>query len=731
MQKDAMYIGRPLPRVEDDRLLTGRGRYTDDETYPGQVWCVFVRSPHAHARIAATRTVQTSPGVLAVLTGADYAADGLLPVDHVPNPLDMHDINKRAFDSPRQWPHWPLARDKVRHVGEPLAAVIAETLEQARDAADLVQVDYEPLPLEETVCFDYSFGNAQATATALARAAHVVRHDFVSQRVANCQMEPRSALGAWDEHGYMLISGSQGSVLLRNMLSKIFQTDRVRVVTRDVGGAFGPRTYLQPEQIVVLWAAKRLGRPVRWTSSRSEAFLSDFQGRDAAIQAALGVDADGRILGYDVSVRGNVGAHTVSFVPLNNFRNILTTAYRVPAVSLRVQGVATNTVPAVPYRGAGRPEAHHAIERLLDLAARKLQMDRAEIRRRNLVPKSEQPYRTPMGLVVEAADFAGYMERALEAADYAGFAARKRNARRPRGIGIANYVESPVGAARERIELHVTKVGIEIIAGTQSSGQGHETAFAQVAADQLQLSMEKIRLRTGDTQFVKAGGGSHSDRSLRFAGTLLVTAGRKLLEVAREAAAAKLEVRSDDLIYENGVFRLAGTDRAIALLDLAPLQADEEINARIPVTPGGCAVCELEVDRDTGAVELLRYITVDDVGQAVNPLIVHGQTHGGIAQGIGQALMEGVALDAANQVLTGSFMDYGFARADNLPSFETALAEDPTQGNPLRVKGGGEGGVVPATAAVINALCDALGVDHVAMPATPQRIWKLLQTRVR
>ena len=726
-----MYIGRPLPRVEDERLLTGRGRYTDDERYPRQAWCAFVRSPHAHARIARINltVARASPGVLATLSGADYAADGLLPVDHVPNPLDMHDIDKRAFDNPRQWAHWPLARDEVRHVGEPLAAVIAETLEQARDAADLVEVDYEPLPLEETVCFDYSFGDAPATRAALAKAAHVVRHEFVSQRVANCQMEPRAAIGVWDEEGYTLVSGSQGAVLLRHLLSRIFRTERVRVVSRDVGGAFGPRTYLQPEQIVVLWAAKRLGRPVRWTSSRSEAFLSDFQGRDAAIHAALGVDAGGRIVGYDVSVRGNIGAHTVSYVPLNNFRNILTTVYRIPAVSLRVQAVSTNTVPAVPYRGAGRPEAHHVIERLLDLAARQLQIDRAEIRRRNLVRKSDLPYRTPMGLVVDAADFAGYMERALEAADYAGFAPRRRNARRPRGIGIANYVESPVGAARERIELQVANGAIEIIAGTQSSGQGHETVFAQVAADQLELPMEKIRLRTGDTAFVKAGGGTHSDRSLRFAGTLLVSTAHTLIAKGRQAAALRMEADANDLVYEHGVFRVAGTDRAIALLDLAPLSVEEEVNRRIPVSPGGCAVCELEVDPETGAVELLRYITVDDVGQAINPLIVEGQTHGGIAQGIGQALMEGVALDAANQVLTGSFMDYGLARADNLPSFETALTEDPTQGNPLRVKGGGEGGVVPATAAVINALCDALGIDDIAMPATPQRIWQAFQER--
>jgi len=728
-----MYIGRPLPRVEDDRLLTGRGRFTDDEAQARQAWCAFVRSPHAHGRIAAIRTARASSaqGVLAVLTGADYEADGLKPIDHVPNPIDMHDITKRAFDNPRQWPHWPLARDKAHHVGEPVAAVIAETLEQARDAADLVEIDYEPLPLEETICFDYAFGDTAATQAALARAAHVVRREFPIQRVANCQLEPRSALGVHGSDGYTLHTGCQGPVLLRALLSKVLGSEQVRVVTRDVGGAFGPRTYLQPEQITVLWAARRLGRPVRWTSSRSEAFLSDFQGRDATITAALGVDSEGRILGYDFHARGSVGAHTVSFVPLNNLRNILTTAYRIPAVAVRLQAVSTNTVPAVPYRGAGRPEAHHAIERLLDLAARKLGIDRAEIRRRNLVTKRELPYRTPTQLVLDAVDFPGYMQRALEMADYNGFAARKRGARHPRGIGIANYVESPVGAPRERIELHVTKAGVEIVSGTHSTGQGHETSFVQVAADQLQLPMDKIRLRTGDTGFVKAGGGSHSDRSLRFAGTLIVGSSRKLLEAGRQAAATKLEVRADDLVYEEGTFSVAGTDRSVALLDLAPLAADEEINARIPVTPGGCAVCEVEVDPDTGVVEILRYVTVDDVGQAVNPSIVHGQAHGGIAQGVGQALMEGVAFDADKQVLTGSFMDYAFPRAEQLPSFDTALAEEPTTNNPLRVKGGGEGGVVPATAAVINAVCDALGIEDIAMPATPHRVWQAMQKRSR
>jgi carbon-monoxide dehydrogenase large subunit len=468
---------------------------------------------------------------------------------------------------------------------------------------------------------------------------------------------------------------------------------------------------------------------VRWASTRSEAFLGDFQGRDAAIDATLGIDGEGHIVGYDVRVRGNVGAHTVSFVPLSNFRNILTTVYRIPAVSLRVQAVTSNTVPAVPYRGAGRPEAHHVIERLLDMAARRARIDRAEIRRRNLVRKADIPYRTPTRYVIESGDFPGYMDRALAMADYALFDARKSAARRPRGIGIANYVESPVGAARERVELHVSKDGIDLVAGTQSTGQGHETSFAQVVADVLQVPMDAVQLRTGDTKFVRSGGGSHSDRSLRFASTLIHSAGARLIEMGRQAAAERLEAGIEDVEYRDGAFRVLGTDRSIALFDLAPLSTEEDINARIPASPGGCAVCELEVDPDTGAVTILRYISVDDVGQAVNPMIVDGQTHGGIAQGVGQALVEGVVFDASGQLLSGSFMDYSLARADNVPSFETALMEEPTRGNPLRIKGGGEGGVVPATAAVINALCDALGVDDVPMPATPERVWRLLRGR--
>jgi carbon-monoxide dehydrogenase large subunit len=719
------YIGRPLPRLEDERLLTGRGRFADDLQLERQAWCVFVRSPHAHARI---RSITGGDGALAVLTGADYFADGLQPIDHVPNPLDAHDVRSKSFRDPVERPHWPLARDEVRHVGEPVAAVIAGSAQAARDAAERVAVDYEPLPLSRHRCLDAAFGNKEAVRAAFAQAAAVVRLEFHHQRVANAQMEPRSALADRNT----LFTGSQGVSRLQQGLEKIFGGGPIRVVTGDVGGAFGPRSYLYPEQVVVLWAARRLGRPVRWTSERSEAFLSDFQGRDSLIQAALALSAEGRILGYEAHVEGDLGAHTVSFVPLANFRNILTTVYDVPAVHVVLYGSTSNTVPTSPYRGAGRPEAHHAIERLLDVAARRLSLDPAEIRRRNLVRREQLPYRTPMGLTFEAGDFAQYMERALSIARYDQFEARRARSRAKgllRGIGIANYVESPVGAPRERIELTVSAAGVELIAGTQSSGQGHETTFAQVLAERLGIPPERIRLRTGDTRFVSAGGGTHSDRSMRLAGTLIVRGAARIIEQARQAAASALEVEATDLVYEDATFRIAGTDRGIPLLELAkagPLHAVEEIDVRLPAHPAGAAVCEVEVDPETGSVAVVRYATVDDVGQAVNPMIVDGQTHGGIAQGIGQALAEAVVYDGSGQLLTGSYLDYGLARSADLPWFDCELAEDPARGNPLRIKGGGEGGIVPATAAVINALCSALDVDDVPMPATSQTVWRII-----
>lgn len=729
-----MYIGRPVPRLEDERLLAGRGRFTDDERLPGEAWCAFVRSPHARARIRRidASTAAKAPGVLAVLTAADYRADGLAAIDHVPNPLSLHDIGRRAFDNPAQSPHWPLAADEARHVGEPVAVVVGESPVQARDAAELVQVDYEPLAPTEVLCLQTLSGDSQAVETAFAGAAIVVRHEFLHQRVANCQLEPRSAIGAFSDGAYTLVTGSQGVVLLKQLLSRVLKTDAIRVVSRDVGGGFGPRTYLQPEQVAVLWAAKRLGRPVRWTSDRSEAFISDFQGRDSRIRGALALDGDGRILAYDAELSANVGAHTVSFVPPSNFRNILTTAYRVPAARVTIRVHTSNSLPAVPYRGAGRPEAHHAIERLLDIAAKRLKIDRAELRRRNLVRKADLPYRSPMGLAMEGVDFPRYLERALERARWSDFPRRRAESAsrgRLRGIGVASYVESPVGAPVERVAVTVCGEGIEIVAGTQSSGQGHETSFVQVVADRLGVPLDKVALRTGDTAFVEAGGGTHSDRSMRYVGNLALRACARIVDLGRQAAAARLETHAGDLVFERGEFRVHGTDRRVPLLELAPLAAHEEIRSRIPAYPGGCAVCEVEVDPESGETRVVAYATVDDVGQPINPMIVHGQTHGGIAQGIGQALAEGVAYGDDGQMLTGSWMDYAMLRAEHLPAFDSELVEEPTTGNSLGVKGGGEGGIVPATAAVVNALCDALDIDDIAMPATPFRIWNVLREK--
>ncbi len=766
------YVGRSVPRVEDERLLTGRGQYTDDIASPGEARCVFVRSPHAHARIARIDAAAATrvPGVVAVLTGSDYAADGLAGIPHLANPQHTHDVKRRAFVAPPgervvEQPQWPFAHDRARHVGEIVAAVVAETVGAARDAAEAVEVSYRSLPavvsatealqedapqlwddIERNLCFAVHFGDADRTAAALAGAALVVRHEFAHNRVANCQMEPRAAVGAYDAASglHTLISGSQGVSFQRTMLAGALGVppERVRVVSPDVGGGFGARTSLYPEQLLVAWAAKRLGRPVKWTSERSEAFLSDLQARDGVTRCALALDRDGRILGYDVEHFGNVGAHPVYYVPLANAMRILTTVYHVPAAHLLMRGVLTNTLPTGPYRGAGRPEMTHAIERLLDMAAKRLGIERAELRRRNLVRREMLPYTAAMGLVYESVDFSGCMECALELADWKGFPARREQARRRgrlAGIGLANHVEAPVGAPAERAVVTVRGEGsVEAILGTQSTGQGHETTFAQVLADALGVPLEAVRLRTGDTDFVKLGGGTHSDRSMRIAGALLGRASEQIIEEAKAAAAELLEASARDVVFEEGTLRVAGTDRALGLFEVArrtELAATSDFFGRMPAHPAGAVVCELEVDPETGAIALTRYSAAEDVGRPINPMIVEGQVHGGIAQGVGQALCESVAYEqGTGQLRAGSFMDYALPRASDLPSFRVAHVEEPESGNPLRVKGAGEGGTIPATAAVLNALCDALseiGIEDLPMPATPSAVWQAMRSRKR
>ncbi len=778
------WIGRPHPRNEDRRLVVGAGRYTDDIDLPGQAWAVFLRSPHAHARLRRidTGAARALPGVLAVLTGQDYVDDGLRGIDHVPNPADAVLHKQEAFPASETGSvyrrrHFPLAVGTVRHVGEALAMVVAQTPYQARDAAEAIAVDYDVLPavveadaalapgapqlyddLPRNCCFSVQMGDHAAAQRAFAGAALVVRRAFRNSRIVNAQMEPRSAIGEYDasRDAYTLTSGSQGAKRQQMGLADTFGVPpaRMRVVSPDVGGGFGPRTFLNVEQVAVLWAARRVGRPVKWTSDRSEAFISDYQGRGMLLNAAMAFDADGRILALDNALVGNVGAHTVSYVPMSNAWRVTTSVYDVPVAALHISAAMTNTVPTVPYRGAGRPESMHAIERMLDIAAGRLGIDRLDIRRRNLIARHTLPRLSPMGLPYDAGDFPRNMERVVELADWHGFEARRRESLtrgKLRGIGLSNYIESPVGAPKERVELRIeADGGVDIVAGTQSTGQGHETTFAQVVADHTGLPFEKIRLRTGDTDFVHLGGGTHSDRSMRLGGTLLVQASAGLLDKARQAAARVLRIPADQLRREGERFvgRRWWRTRSVTMAALAQhvrthgmpdaptvreLRCDAEFDGRMPAFPTGAAVCELEIDRDTGEIAVVGYAAVDDVGRAINPLIVEGQIHGGLAQGLGQALTEGYAMDTrTGQVLAGSFMDYGMPRAGLLPHLTIELTNDPTHGNPLGVKGGGESGITPATACTYNAIAHALAAftdEELPMPATPLAVWQAMHGR--
>lgn len=771
-------LAESLPRLEDARLIRGAGRYTDDLAPPDALWLVVVRSPHAHAAIVAIDTVAAakSNGVLAVLTAKDYAADGLGPVPHAANPPAAHDVKRQWFsdidgDMTREWGQPPLALDRVRFVGEAVSVVVAHTLAQARDGADLVTVEYstrEPVidaqdalaptapQLWETapgnLALYATLGQEKEVETALEGSTLVLQRTFHNQRIVNCQMEPRAAFARYDEkHGYTIVAGSQGVLRQRMGAAAALREppERVRMVSPDVGGGFGPRTALNMEPVLVAWAARRLGRPVRWRSDRTEAFLADFQGRDQWTEATIGFDADGRIQALRSRQLFNLGAYPASFAPAGNGQRIVTTAYVVPCAWVETKGALTNTVPTVPYRGAGRPEAHFAIERLLDIAAVQLGIDRIEIRRRNLIPRYALPYRTPTGLVYDSGDMPGNMDAALALADWTGFSERREKSIARgwiRGIGIGNYVESPVGAAIETVTLAVEPDGtIDMVAGTQSTGQGHETTFVQIAAALLRLPHTSIRLRTGDTAFVRAGGGTHSDRSARLLGALLDKACPALIEKGRQAVGLLLGRSFDTIDYDAGVFRVA--DAALSFCDLAGayrekrlplsfgqrLEVTETIAQRIPAHPTGCAICEVEIDPETGRTDVVKYSSVDDVGQPINPLIVDGQVHGGIAQGVGQALYETMIFEpGTGQAVSASYMDYSLPKADDLPNFTVDLTEDPTTvaENRMRIKGGGEGGITPATAAVINAVVDALsvyGIDHIEMPATPARVWAAIR----
>ncbi len=763
-----------MPRFEDLRLVRGAGKYSDDMSVPGQAVAAFVRSPHAHALIKRidTAAAKKMPGVIAVLTGADYMADGLKGAMQRANPAGAIDIKVRAFAPEKrpvlEEPQFPLAPERVRYPGEAVAVVVAETLSLARDAAEAVVVDYNVLPAvtdvreaiggetiwasaADNVALDQEFGDAAEVAAAFAGADLVVEQTFVNQRISNCQMEPRSGVASYDAaaDSYTLISGNQGVHAPRMVLAESFglPLEKVRFVCPDVGGGFGLRNNLYPEQATILWAAKRTGRPVKWTNDRSESFLTDYAGRDLVTTARLAFKSDGRIAAYQVDHIGTCGGQTVTYVPLSNAYRVATTVYDIPLMHMRCRSVMTNTVPTAPFRGAGRPEATLVLERLIDLAAERLGMDRLAIRKKNVIPKKKLPYRTASGLLYDSGDFAGNMKRMIEAADWKGFAARKRESKKRgklRGIGISNYLETPVGIPHERVEVTVLATGkVELAVGTQSTGQGHETSFAQVMADLLGVHPEDIVFIGGDTAKIPSGSGTHSDRSMRLGGTLMFEASADVVAQGKAAAAKILGVPDAEIAFTDGLFTTPKSNRRLTVYDvaqaieanpaLAPtgkLQSKKTFTGRIPAYPTGCAICEVEIDPDTGAISVPRYGSIDDAGQAINPLILHGQVHGGIVQGIGQALVEHVRYDEAGQVLTGSFMDYAIPRAQLVPSFDITLTEDPTHGNPLRVKGGGEAGITPALAVVMNAILDALkdyGVEHIDMPATPARIWQAIQ----
>lgn len=761
-------IGRPLERKEDQRLVTGRGRFSDDFAVAGQTFAALVRSPYPHARILGIDSAEAlaAPGVLAVLTGADALADGLGPIPHNPVPSTRFDMKLTAPDGgePFIGPHYLLPTDRARHVGEAVALVIAETQAQAIDAAELVNVEWEVLPhvadsleamepgaptlwdeVPENVFVDTQFGDRAATDAAFEKAAHRVSAHFHVNRVTAVTMEPRSALADIDpETGRLtLYAGSGGAVRQKRELSAVLGIDpgQLRVLSYDVGGNFGARNRVYVEFGLVLWAARRLNRPVKYTATRSEAFLTDYQGRDLHTTVELALDDEGRFLALRADNVSNVGARCVSLSPLSKGSGLITGSYHIPLAVLRARAVFTNTMCTQAYRSSGRPEVTYAIERIIEKAADQLGMDPIELRRRNLIRPEDMPYRSAVGSIYDSGTYEANMDRAMQIAGWDDLPARRADAKargKLLGVGLANYVESSIGTPKERAEITVSEDGsVEVVIGTQPSGQGHETSFAQVVAEMLQIPVEKVTIVLGDTDRVSVGGGSHSGRSMRHAGTVMAMASADLLAEARRRTAERLDCNPDDLEFADGAFALRGTNHRLTLADLSdpaqhatPLQAARTNEMHTPVFPNGTAICEVEIDPETCQVQITRYTSVDDVGRCINPLIVHGQSHGGIAQGVGQAMWEDCALDpGTGQPIAGSLMDYGMPRTDNLPSFRCEIAEVLSPTNPLGIKAGGEGGTTPALATVTLAVLDALkdhGVTDIAMPITPQRIWQAL-----
>ncbi len=759
-------LSQSVRRVEDPRLLVGGGRYTDDLNVSGQAHGYVLRSPHAHARIKGmdVAAAKGMPGVVGIITGADLVAAG---VGEVPCAIPL----KNRDGSPRaETPRLPLATDTVRHVGDPVAFIVAETPQAARDAAEAVMVDYEELPsatdlatahlpgapqiwaaAPNNTCFDWEAGDRAKTDALFASAAHVTRLTVVNNRVVVASMEGRACAAEYDATTgkFTLHAGTQGSWLVKNLLANNVlkvAPENVRVVTPDVGGGFGMKLYLYAEYALCAFAARATGRPVKWTSERTEAFLSDTHGRDNITLGELALDRDGKFLALRTRNHANMGAYLSTFapfIPTGAGTKVLASVYGFQAIHANVIGVLTNTVCVDAYRGAGRPESNYLVERLIDTAANELRIDRIELRRRNIVGPAAMPYVTAMGQRYDSGEFEKIMDAALAKIDWAGFPARAADAAKrgkKRGIGLAYYLEATGGAPNERAEVRFTDDGFaEVWVGTQSTGQGHETAYAMLTHHELGIPMERIRVMQGDTDQVPTGGGTGGARSLYSEGTAILATTGTVIERGKQAAGEVLEAAVVDIEFEKGRFAVAGTDRGIGIMELALQQKrrvaagesavllDAAEVAEIPAHtfPNGCHVAEVEVDPDTGHIAIPRYIVVDDVGHALNPLIVRGQVHGGVAQGVGQAIMERTAYDpASGQLLSASFMDYALPRAEDLPDIEVDLIEVPCETNPLGVKGAGEAGAVGSPPAVVNALIHALGVREIDMPATPEVVWK-------
>jgi len=782
------FIGQAVKRKEDFRFLTGGGNYTDDINRPRQTHAYILRSPHAHADIKRidVSAAKKAPGVVAVFTGADYAADkkGGLPCGWL--------VKNKDGSPMAEPPHPPLVADRVRHVGDHVAVVIAETREQAKDAAALIEVDYQELPAiiatgdatkagsaqvweqaKNNVCYDWDLGDKAATEAAFAKAANVVKIDIVNNRLIPNAMEPRAAIGEYDRAtgDYTLYTTSQNPHVIRLLMGAFvlqIPEHKLRVVAPDVGGGFGSKIYHYAEEAIVTWAAGKIARPIKWTAERSESFMSDAHGRDHISHAELALDKDNKFIGLKVSTVANMGAYLSTFapcIPTYLYATLLAGVYSTPAIYVEVKAVFTNTVCVDAYRGAGRPEASYLLERLVDKAARQLKVDRAELRRKNFIPRDAFPYQTPVALQYDSGDYHSTLDIALKTADYAGFEGRRAAAKakgKLRGIGISTYLEAcgiapsavvgSLGARAglyESAEVRVHPTGsVTVFTGTHSHGQSHETTFSQIVADALGIPIENVEVVHGDTSKIQFGMGTYGSRSLAVGGSALTKALDKVVTKAKRIAAHLMEASVQDVEFKDGVFKVVGTDKSVPfgsvaltayvphnypITELEPGLDETAFYDPLNFTyPGGCHICEVEIDPETGVTEVIGFVAVDDVGKVINPMIVDGQIQGGIAQGIGQALLESCVYDnSSGQLLTGSYMDYTMPRADDVPSFKVSTHNTMCTHNPLGSKGCGEVGAIGSPPAVINAVLDALaplGVSDITMPASPHRVWQAINS---